>query len=259
MPVEDFNRLKKTSVDFTLCTTEDKPFLCIEFDGVHQGTNVGDRYVAPFGSDPWRRQITELKLRIAHASAFPYFVMASSQFEVMDADDKLAIVDCVIGSVLADGYMEERFKQGFDPAEVGMSDEEFEKLPYAEQEEIVEDWAIGIEVESKFKKNPLFEITYALREKLGVRKMGWKYLDTPLMAKTADPFERAKLFNTSPLIGCQAYVELPSGSRMTGTVWVPNFQTPSCSTYGFLDKLATYAALKRAERKVERARKRDNG
>src|SRR5215472_13909843 len=37
-------RLKKTSIDYTLCDQDDCPILCIEFDGLKDGFNVGNRY-----------------------------------------------------------------------------------------------------------------------------------------------------------------------------------------------------------------------
>ena len=40
----DSQRLKKTSIDYTLCDTNDRPLLCIEFDGMKDGYNVGTEY-----------------------------------------------------------------------------------------------------------------------------------------------------------------------------------------------------------------------
>src|SRR5688500_17630951 len=34
-------RLKKTSVDYALCDQNDTPLLCVEFDGLNDGFNVG--------------------------------------------------------------------------------------------------------------------------------------------------------------------------------------------------------------------------
>ncbi len=33
----DLGRLKKTSIDYTLCTNDDRPLVCVEFDGIQQG------------------------------------------------------------------------------------------------------------------------------------------------------------------------------------------------------------------------------
>src|SRR5437016_8521672 len=37
----EWNRLKKTSIDYTLCDEQDTPLVCIEFDGWQDGFNVG--------------------------------------------------------------------------------------------------------------------------------------------------------------------------------------------------------------------------
>ena len=50
----DYNRLKKTSIDYTLCDQNDHPLLCIEFDGIKDGFNVGTEYQFDGPPDPWR-------------------------------------------------------------------------------------------------------------------------------------------------------------------------------------------------------------
>src|SRR5690349_21683429 len=55
------NRLKKTSIDFTLCDTSDSPLVCVEFDGLYDGINIGSEYhpARPTDSE-WRKQILTL-------------------------------------------------------------------------------------------------------------------------------------------------------------------------------------------------------
>lgn len=38
---EEYDQLKKTSIDFVVCDKKDKPIACIDFDGLQQGFNVG--------------------------------------------------------------------------------------------------------------------------------------------------------------------------------------------------------------------------
>lgn len=97
----DRSRLKKTSVDFTLCGDRDAPILCIEFDGMYDGFNVGTRYLSNRPSTPWRETIMGLKLRVAHGSLFPFVVVGAPQFETIAADAQLAIVDGIIGKIMA--------------------------------------------------------------------------------------------------------------------------------------------------------------
>jgi hypothetical protein len=44
---QDLNRLKKTNMDFTLCDAAGTSLVCVEFDGLQDGFNVGTSYKAP--------------------------------------------------------------------------------------------------------------------------------------------------------------------------------------------------------------------
>jgi len=81
----EFNRLKKTSIDYTLCDEHDIPLVCLEYDGMQEGFNVGTSYRSPEPSDPWRDEIMSLKLRVAHGSQFPYFVLGSRYLNDLSA------------------------------------------------------------------------------------------------------------------------------------------------------------------------------
>lgn len=48
--------LKKTSIDYTLCDLEDKPIVCIEFDGLQQGFNLGTKYYPEQGNNVLRKK-----------------------------------------------------------------------------------------------------------------------------------------------------------------------------------------------------------
>src|SRR5437588_6282292 len=57
------SRLKKTSIDYTLCDGNDSPLVCIEFDGLFDGVNIGSHYVPARQPDSeWREEIFSLKL-----------------------------------------------------------------------------------------------------------------------------------------------------------------------------------------------------
>ncbi|MEO8399829.1 MAG: hypothetical protein ABI550_08465, partial [Ignavibacteriaceae bacterium] len=121
----EISRLKKTSVDYTLCNMKDEPILCIEFDGLQQGFNVGTKYIINnnerYRGDIWRREITELKLKVAHGSLFPFFVLGSKHFECLSKQYKLTIVDGIIGEVFTNKAFRKRVNLGFNTTEVGYS------------------------------------------------------------------------------------------------------------------------------------------
>ena len=105
----DFARLKKTSIDYVLCDENDKPLVAIDFDGLLDGFNVGTAYHPQEQPNPWREQIMALKLKVAHGSIFPYFVVGSDYFSDLGDTVKLTLVDAIIGEVLAGRSAAEKF------------------------------------------------------------------------------------------------------------------------------------------------------
>lgn len=255
---EDLQRLKKTSIDYTLCDKEDKPLLSIEFDGVNNGFNTGFEYKSKQQINEWRKIITELKIKIALASNYPFFVLSSLQFVYLEQKEKLAIVDCIIGSVLASKEMRRKFDVGFDPIEYGYTQDEFEKLSIYDQESIIEDWGIGIEVESNFDKNPLYNLVYTLENELEIKRMGYGNIESPMLMGISNPQKRLEIFEKVDQIGATAWVELDDGNKIFGTVWIPNFKSYGYSHYNYIYELATYIALVKAKKIKLRKERKDS-
>jgi hypothetical protein len=81
-------------------------------------------------------------------------------------DDKPAIVDWVIGTVLSKNEMESIFNKGFDPKEIGMTKDQFNSLSRKKQyEEFEKGFAItGINFEKM--PNNSFNIQSALERQI---------------------------------------------------------------------------------------------
>ncbi|MHB8078352.1 MAG: hypothetical protein ACYDIE_03755 [Candidatus Krumholzibacteriia bacterium] len=223
---EEYELLKKTSVDFTVCTIDhDRPLACIEFDGIQDGYNVGPKYVVGPGERdrPARRRTMELKLRIAHDANFPFFVCGSSLFRGLSSGIDLTIVDGVIGEVFASREKRERLGRGYDPTEHGYSPEEFDELPEPLRFDLIEDWAIGIEVESDFHWNPIYKKVHELEKGLDVRRRGVMYPNT----------------RDRNLIEVHGFVESPTYGTAWATVTIPDFQ----SSGGFISLAHEIARL----------------
>lgn len=243
---QELGRLKKTSIDFTLCDATDKPLLCIEFDGLQDGFNIGAKYRAAEPTSPWRDTITSLKLRVAHGFGFPYLVVGSDQFRDISEAVRLCVVDAVIGSVLAKQALGERARS-FTPADVGMTDGAFEALSPSDQDELIAQWFIGAEAEADCAHNPIFaaqhDLLMALRKRLGAMQSTVRYVYKPDIDDTETPQHRARLMDNAMYIGGRCTVTTPQFGAVTRTVWLPNFKTPGFSPYGFLDELAKLVAL----------------
>jgi hypothetical protein len=260
----DYNRLKKTSIDYTLCNANDRPLLCIEFDGIKDGFNVGTEYRFDGPPDPWRELITGLKLQVAHGSMFPYFVVGYEHFKDLSENVQLTMVDGIIGEVLSNLETHERIGQGFDPAEVGWPQEAFDGLPPDEQHEVVQDWVIGVEVEAEMKHNPISVRVCELERQVGfLCSVTW--LSYPNADNAQSLQERRKMLANALLNGCRCSLhggmEIENGKAVhhpckygpiSVTVWLPNFKTPGCtSTLGLVENLAKLVALEKARKVME--------
>ena len=254
------NRLKKTSIDYTVCDAADKPLVCIEFDGLQDGFNVGTRYRAAEPADPWRDQITSLKLKVAHGSLFPYFVVASKHFNDISQAVRVCIVDTLIGSVLA-GQALHQAANNFQAKDVGMTDEEFDRLNPGQQHELIQDWFIGAEAEADLSHNPVFaamwDVWDELRRRLGSVYHHTRFVYVPEIDDAVTPLERAKLMDSAILVGSECTVTTSQFGEVKRNILLPNFRSPGYSPYGFLDELAQLVSLD-AVRALADARDRRN-
>lgn len=241
------DKLKKTSIDFVLCDSNDAPVVCIEFDGLRKGFNTGTEYISqkvPIRNG-WRKVITELKLKVAHASLFPYVVVCSQHFEDISSQTKLNLVDAIVGSVLAARAKDEVFAAGFNPEEHGYSEEKFNGLSRPEQDEIIQDWVIGVEVQANMEHNPVYRRSAELSERVG-GGAAYSFLSYPELPESM--VERVAAMESAVLHGVKCVVTDKKGRKHVGEAWVPNFKTPFVSEYGFMMELAELIALDKAVR-----------
>jgi hypothetical protein len=233
----DLSRLKKTSIDYTLCDTEDRPLVCVEFDGLQEGFNIGMDYYSDLPSDPWREIIMGLKLNVALGSLFPFFVVGSKYFEKISKDTTLTIVDGIIGSVLASNAAHEHFARGFNPEDAGFTQEKFDELSPPQQHEVIQDWVIGVDVWAQCQHNPIIEANDKLSQELGVN--GWS------IRPRGSPFAPRAVF-----YGAEVTVGSKSGLTATGEVMIPNFKT-RVLMLSLVDELAKLVALDNLKTKTE--------
>ena len=214
---EEYDQLKKTSIDFVICDIKDKPIACIEFDGLQQGFNVGTTYIVS-GKQKERKSrkiFFELKLRVAHGSLFPYFILGSEQFKGLSDSVYLTIADALIGEVLSTQACKKNTSSGFNPADCGYSDEEFENFSEEHKREIIENWFVNIELESDYQHNPIFQKVAELTRE--TKSSGYSILflneddrDSEIWTWVECEVKNVKYGNAS------------------AKVYLPNFKAPSC-------------------------------
>lgn len=243
----DMSRLKKTSVDFTLCDENDTPILCIEFDGLQEGFNIGDTYHptdSTLPPDPWRKIITELKLKVAIGSSFPFVVVASKHFEDLTNDIKLTIVDGIIGDILANKNAFQQISKGFDPSKVGYSDDEFEELSEREQNEIIQNWVWMIEIESEVEHNPIIKMRGELEQELNVYGYGVEYFCIPTLDTATTIKERGALMDNAIYNGARIKLRTFDLGEVEGIALLPNFKSIGW-TGPLAEEIAAIFALQR--------------
>ena len=244
----EFSRLKKTSIDYTLCDFNDKPILCIEFDGLKQGINVGTTYHPKCQGDNWRKEITELKLKVAHGSLFPFFVVGSDYFNDLSDRTRLTIVDGIIGEVLGNQAARERISQGFDPIDVGWTNEDFERLSENEKSDIIQGWVTDIEAISDMENNPVTRRSAELDEEVSKISYSIEHLTSPDIYDISDIAERFRFYEQVKLFGTRITIQTQDLGDVKATVWLPNFKTPGFSG-GFLSiEIAKLVALEKLKK-----------
>jgi len=241
---DEFNMLKKTSIDYTICNLQDKPLFCIEFDGMQQGFNIGVSYVPGDRikhPNAWRKQITELKLRIAISNAFPFIVVGTTYFKDISNSTKLTIVDAIIGEMLTIIDVQEKIRN-FRVQQLGMTEEEFQSLSDEEREYIIQDWVSYIEIESQFKNNP---ITVRRAELEKVCEGSWSSFTTFLLSYP--PFKPGDIkgFESAIMHGHRIIYETRDLGPISGDAWIPNFNMPFVSGYTVTEDIAAICALEK--------------
>jgi len=248
----EMSRLKKTSIDFTLCDYTDAPILCIEFDGMNDGFNVGTKYVAEHPPDPWRETIMALKLKVAQGSLFPFVIVGSPQFEQIDKATQLTIVDGIVGNILAFRAVKERIDGGFNPQEVGHSQESFSDLTDAERHEVIQDWVLVAEIESEAQFNPICSQCAALEKQLGCYGLTVRYTSYPNSEKVVSLAQRRSTVTEPLLLGATVTVNDPQTGEISATVMLPNFQTIGVKPFSLAQEIAHLMVLYEVKKRRER-------
>ncbi len=213
---EEYERLKKTSIDFIVCDKKDTPLVCIEFDGLQDGFNVGSDYHLRNGSSgkKGRRAFIELKLRVAHGSNFPYLVLGSEEFRGLSDAVRLTIADGLIGEVMSLRATNKRIGEGFDPSQCGYSTEEFDALSEAERSDIIGNWVTMIELESDYEHNPIVREVSRLSNKLHAHHDTMTFLNDGKRDREKWVWVEFEVRNRC--------------GKATAKVCLPDFKTPYC-------------------------------
>ena len=159
------NLFYKTSVDYVLCTKDKdgEPLIAIDFDGMGKGFNRGEKYIQEVEtSDRFRGDKFDFKLRYARKNNFPYYVIAGEEFEYLDEETNLTIVDGLIGYELAIRDFKDRMSSLLEERRDYMNN-----LPLHDQHEYIQDILLDEELDSYRKHSRIIQETEKVRNKVG--------------------------------------------------------------------------------------------
>jgi hypothetical protein len=250
IPDTDWQRLKRTSIDYVLCDKkQDAPLICIDFDGLQNGFNFGREYLAGVEEpSPWRHQIMTLKLLVAHGSLFPYFVVGSSHFAEISDSVRRSIVDGLIGVVLAKKAFSDRIARGFTAADFGLSEEDWDAMPPWELSDLVEEQFVSMEIDADFEHNPIYGDVARLWGELGFPRGSHRFVDCPGAKRSP----AGRLLEEGPLIGAEHTVHTSDVGSITRTAWLPNFDVPGFAGLGLVEEIAHLMALDEVRKRRQR-------
>ena len=152
------NYLKMTSIDFTICENHApyKPLMCIEFDGISEGYNKGNKFIQK-RKNPLRKLKMELKLRIAKEHNFPFYVISYDERNFLSEKLQLTVLDGIIGQTLAGNDFEKKVDELLDIPDIELMNE-------CEYNEYIEDLIVQAEVQLDFEHDPIIQKTWEIRE-----------------------------------------------------------------------------------------------
>jgi len=231
---EERDYLLKTNIDYTICDINDKPIMCIEFDGWCHGFNKGGKYVSII-EDPIRKLKFELKLKIAIEHNYPFYIVSYDEDQKYYISEKnyLTVLDGIIGQTISRIHFEEKIKEYQQAYRFTI-----DSLKGPEQQNFIQDMVTSAEVELEMTFDPIVKrasaIETALNRKNIILITGHKRLSDPELPELKDMFDtedfqkRLHAMKDCKRIGCEAFCETPKGI-VKETVWIRNFESMDAS------------------------------
>lgn len=241
--------LLKTNIDYTVCDREDKPLMCIEFDGWSHGYNRGGEYIQ-IVRDQFRKKKLELKLKIAMEHRFPFYIISYNEKRYLLEKIHLAVIDGIIGETIAKMKFRDKINEYLEDSKDTLSFmSEYERYEY------IQDLVTSAEVELELTWNPISkkaaEIEGVLINKGIISGHSSKPLSKPELPEIKDIFDmegiekRLKTWKDIKWHGREVSCETPKG-KVTEQAWVRNFERMLASPLIIVQNIAELLAFYKA-------------
>lgn len=242
--------LRKSSIDYTLCTKNGQPLLCVEFDGLGRGFSRNGEYIEIHPSrDAYRKLKLDLKLKVAGLERFPFYVVSYDEKVPISEEIHLTVVDGIIGQTLKHRELPQIAKEWVDD-EKGVLD----GLSESERHERIQDIVIGAEVIAELNWDPIANRCAQLQGELlrqGFYKgHRYEFISDPGLPdfdwNTFEGFEaRIRAWKDVIRWGCKYTVHTTFGD-ISETAWVRNFKGSGVSPMTIVENIARLLAYNRA-------------
>jgi hypothetical protein len=247
---KEIDFLRKSSIDYTLCTKSGKPLLSIEFDGMGHGFSRNGEYTEIHPSKAKNRKLKlDLKLKLAGIEQFPFYVVSYDEKVPISEDIHLTVVDGIIGQTLKHRDFPQIAKEWVDDEKSVL-----DNLSESERHERIQDIVIGAEVIAELNWDPIAKRSSDLEGDL--RRKGFykgdtsEFISDPELPdfdwNTGTGFEaRIQAFKNMIRCGCRYTVHTAFGD-ITETAWVRNFAGSEVSPLTIAENIASLLAYNRA-------------
>ncbi len=117
-----------------------------------------------------------------------------------------------------------------------------------EKQELVDNWALGVEVESEMEANPVERLKWQLMQEMGMPLCREKFLTYPNADVATNRKERADMIDNAISYGSRVTLEPEDIGEVTTEVWIPNFKVIGFWAGSLVEDLATILALDKLKR-----------
>ena len=241
--------LLKTNIDYTICEKEDKPIMCIEFDGMSHGYSKENKYIQ-IRPDSMRKKKLELKIKIASEHYFPFYIVSYEEKRYVSEKIYLSVVDGIIGQTIA--------KLDFkDLMEKYISEERdaLEAMNEYERHEKIQDMVTYAEVDLELNWDPIAKMASEIESILFQRNIACSTTYRPLSRPELPNFKgiediegfkkRIEAFKNIEWHGYEVICETHKG-KVRETAWVRNVESnwasPMIIAKNIAELLALYSA-----------------
>ena len=242
--------LRQTSIDYTLCTKDGQPLLCIEFDGMGHGFSHNGEYIEVHPSkDKYRKLKLDLKLKVAALENFPFYVVSYNEKVPISDEIHLTVVDGIIGQTLKHRDFLRIAKEWVDDEKDAL-----DALAKSEANERIQDIVTGAEVIAELNWDPIAKRSADLEGRLlreGFYKgHSYEFIGDPELPdfdwNTLDGFEaRIHAIKNVMRWGCKYTVHTTVGD-VSETAWVRNFEGNVVAPMTIAENIAGLLAYHRA-------------